>query len=68
MDEEWLGEWLDIDQALAYLRSRGVKITKTTLYSDVSRIKKPRSYKIKGALRFKRSDLDAWVDEITKER
>jgi hypothetical protein len=68
MDEEWLGEWLDIDQALTYLRFRGVKITKKTLYSDVSRIKKPRSYKIKGALRFKRSDLDAYVDEITKER
>jgi hypothetical protein len=68
MDDDWLGEWLDIDQTLAYLRSRGVKITKTTLYSDISRIKKPRSYKIKGALRFNRSDLDAYIDEITKER
>ena len=61
-------KWLDIDEAVAYLRSRGVKITRKTLYSNVSRYKKPKSYKIGGALRFKVSDLDAWIDEITRER
>ena len=61
-------EWLDIDQAVEYLRSKGVKITRKTLYSNVSRYKKPKSYKIGKALRFKRSDLDDWIDEITKER
>jgi predicted DNA-binding transcriptional regulator AlpA len=61
-------EWLDIDEAVTYLRSRGVKITRTTLYSNVSRYKKPKSYKIGKALRFKISDLDAWIDEITRER
>jgi predicted DNA-binding transcriptional regulator AlpA len=60
-------KWLDIDEAVAYLRSRGVKITRTTLYSNVSRYKKPKSYKIGRALRFKVSDLDAWIDEITRE-
>jgi predicted DNA-binding transcriptional regulator AlpA len=61
-------KWLDIDQAVAYLRSRGVKITRKTLYSNVSRYKKPKSYKIGRALRFKISDLDDWIDEITRER
>ena len=61
-------KWLDIEQAVAYLRSRGVKITRTTLYSDVSRYKKPKSYKIGRALRFRLFDLDAWIDEITRER
>jgi predicted DNA-binding transcriptional regulator AlpA len=61
-------KWLDIDEAVTYLRSRGVKITRTTLYSNVSRYKKPKSYKIGQALRFKISDLDDWIDEITKER
>jgi predicted DNA-binding transcriptional regulator AlpA len=61
-------EWFDLDGAVAYLRSKGVKITRKTLYSNVSRYKKPKSYKIGKALRFKRSDLDDWIDEITKER
>ena len=61
-------QWLNIDEAVAYLRSKGVSITRNTLYTNVSRNKKPKSYKIGRALRFKRSDLDAWTDEITKER
>jgi predicted DNA-binding transcriptional regulator AlpA len=68
MDDQSHDKWLDIDEAVAYLRSRGVKITRKTLYSIVSRYKKPKSYKIGGALRFKLFDLDAWVDEITSER
>jgi predicted DNA-binding transcriptional regulator AlpA len=68
MDDECPGDWLDMDGAVAYLRSKGVKITRKTLYSNVSRYKKPKSYKIGKALRFKRSDLDDWIDEITKER
>jgi predicted DNA-binding transcriptional regulator AlpA len=63
-----MDEWFDIDQAVAYLRSKGVKITRKTLYSNVSRYKKPKSYKIGKALRFKQSDLDDWLNEITKER
>jgi predicted DNA-binding transcriptional regulator AlpA len=61
-------EWLDIDQAVEYLRSKGVKITRKTLYSNVSRLKQPKSYKIGKALRFKVSDLDDWIASITKER
>jgi predicted DNA-binding transcriptional regulator AlpA len=60
--------WLDIDQALEYCRSKGVQITKRSLYSELSRHKKPRSYKIRGRLRFKISDLDDWIDSITRER
>jgi predicted DNA-binding transcriptional regulator AlpA len=60
--------WLDMDEEVAYLRSIGVKITRKTLYSNVSRLKQPRSYKIWRALRFKRSDLDDWIDSITRER
>jgi predicted DNA-binding transcriptional regulator AlpA len=60
--------WLDIDEAVAYLRSKGVKITRQSLYTSISRHKKPRSYKIGKALRFKISDLDDWIDSITKER
>jgi predicted DNA-binding transcriptional regulator AlpA len=67
-DDQSYDRWLDIDDAVAYLRSRGVKITRKTLYSNVSRYKKPKSYKIGGALRFKISDLDNWIDEITRER
>jgi predicted DNA-binding transcriptional regulator AlpA len=61
-------EWLDIDEAVAYLRSKGVKITRKTLYSRVCRDKQPKSYKIGKALRFKRSDLDDWIKSITRER
>jgi predicted DNA-binding transcriptional regulator AlpA len=68
MDDQSHDKWLDINEAVAYLRSRGVKITRETLYSNISRYKKPKSYKIGGALRFKSSDLDAWIDEITMER
>lgn len=68
MDDQSYDRWLDIDDAVAYLRSRGVKITRKTLYSNLSRYKKPKSYKIGGALRFKISDLDNWIDEITRER
>ena len=60
--------WLDIDQAVAYLRSKGVKITKRTLYTNICKFKKPRSFKIGRALRFKISDLDDWIDSITTER
>ena len=68
MDDAPPDTWLDIDQAVTYLRSQGVKITRKTLYSNVSRFKTPKSYKIGKALRFKRSDLDDWIDSITKER
>jgi predicted DNA-binding transcriptional regulator AlpA len=61
-------EWFDLDGAVAYMRSKGVKITRKTLYSNVSRFNKPKSYKIGKALRFKRSDLDGWIASITKER
>jgi hypothetical protein len=62
-------EWLDIDQAVEYFRRvKGVTRTRKSLYSDVSRFKKPKSYKIGKALRFKRPDLDNWADSITKER
>jgi predicted DNA-binding transcriptional regulator AlpA len=64
MDEEWL----TLDEAVGYLRLKGVKITRKTLYSNVSRYKQPKSYKIGKALRFKRSDLDAYIASITKER
>jgi predicted DNA-binding transcriptional regulator AlpA len=68
MDDQSHDKWLDIDQAVAYLRSRGVKITRKTLYSNVSRYKKPKSFKIGRALRFRLFDLDAWIDEITRVR
>jgi predicted DNA-binding transcriptional regulator AlpA len=68
MDDQSHDKWLDIDQAVAYLRSRGVKITRKTLYSNVSRYKQPKSYKIGRALRFRLFDLDAWIDEITRVR
>jgi hypothetical protein len=60
--------WLDIDEAVAYVRAKGIKTTKRSLYTKVSRYKKPRSYKIGGQLLFKPSDLDAWIASITKER
>ena len=60
--------WLDIDEAVAYLRSKGVKITRKTPYSNVSRYKQPKSYKIVKALRFKVADRDAWIASIIKER
>jgi predicted DNA-binding transcriptional regulator AlpA len=60
--------WLDIDEAVAYLRSKGVKITRGTLYTNVSRYKKPSCFKIGKALRFRIADLDEWIASITKER
>jgi hypothetical protein len=53
-----LNKLLDIDEALAYLRERGVKITKKSLYSQLSRFKKPRALKIGRNLRFTAADLD----------
>jgi predicted DNA-binding transcriptional regulator AlpA len=61
-------KWLDIDEAVAYLRSKGVAITRGTLYTNVSRYNKPKSYKVGKRLRFKISDLDDWIDSITRER
>ena len=60
--------WLEIDEAIAHLRTRGVHITRKSLYSQISRYKLPKSYKISGRLRFRVSDLNAWADSITKER
>jgi predicted DNA-binding transcriptional regulator AlpA len=61
-------KWLDINEAVTYLRSKGADISRATLYSNVSRYKLPKSYKIGRALRFKIADLDDWVDSITRER
>jgi predicted DNA-binding transcriptional regulator AlpA len=60
--------WLNIDEAVEYIRGRGIPITRQTLYTRVSRYKRPKSYKIGKALRFKISDLDEWIDSITRER
>jgi hypothetical protein len=59
---------LTVDEAVAYLRSKGVKVTKASLYSLVSRLKKPRALKIGRSLRFTIADLDDYVRSITKER
>jgi hypothetical protein len=59
---------LDIDEALAYLRERGAATTKKSLYSQLSRTKKPRAKKIGRRLRFKEIDLDEHVESITKDR
>ena len=59
---------LDIDEAVTYLRGKGVKVTKQSLYSQVSRFKRPKAYKIGRALRFNTSDLDEHVNSITTER
>jgi hypothetical protein len=61
-------KFLDIDEALAYLRERGVKITKKSLYSKLSRIKKPHAKKIGVNLRFTSVDLDEYILSITTER
>jgi predicted DNA-binding transcriptional regulator AlpA len=61
-------KWINVDQTLEYLNQRGVQITKSSLYSHISRYKLPRSYKIRGRLRFKISDLDDWIRSITKDR
>jgi predicted DNA-binding transcriptional regulator AlpA len=60
--------WLNIDEAVEYIRGRGIPITRQTLYTRVSRYKQPKSYKIGKALRFKISDLDDWIESITRER
>jgi hypothetical protein len=59
---------LDIDKALDYLNERGVKITKKSLYSQLSRTKKPRAYKIGRRLRFTTTDLDEYITSITRDR
>jgi predicted DNA-binding transcriptional regulator AlpA len=59
---------LNIDEAVAYLRARGVKVTKKSLYSQVSRTKKPRALKIGRSLRFTIQDLDDYIKSITMER
>jgi hypothetical protein len=59
---------LDVDQALAHLREKGVQITKKTLYSIVSRFKRPKAKKIGGRLRFEVPDLDEYVIFITRDR
>jgi hypothetical protein len=59
---------LNVDEALAYLREKGVQITKKTLYSIVSRFKRPKAKKIGGRLRFEVPDLDAYVVSITRDR
>ena len=56
-------------EAVAYLRSNGVTTTRGSLYTSVSRYKKPKSYKLgPRRLRFKIADLDEWIASITKER
>ena len=54
------GRILNIDQAAAYL-----SIPKATLYTWRTRRAGfgPRAVKIGGCLRYRRSDLDAWVAE-----
>jgi hypothetical protein len=59
---------LNIDEAVAYLREKGVKVTKQSLYSQISRFKKPKALKIGRALRFTIADLDNHVKSITTER
>ena len=61
-------KWLNIDEAVQYIRGRGIPITRGTLYTNVSRKNQPRSYKIGRALRFKISDLADWIDSSTRER
>jgi predicted DNA-binding transcriptional regulator AlpA len=63
-----LNKLLNVDEALAYLRERGVKITKKTLYSKLSRNNKPHALKIGRELRFTTDDLDDYIVSITKER
>ena len=63
-----LDKWLTIDEAVEYIRGRGISITRQSLYTRVSRYKQPKSYKIGKALRFTISDLDDWIDSITRER
>jgi predicted DNA-binding transcriptional regulator AlpA len=59
---------LDVDEAIVYLRERGVKITKQSLYTQICRLKKPRALKIGRSLRFTTEDLDEYVRSITRER
>ena len=63
-----LDKWLNIDEAVEYILGMGIPITRNTLYTRVSRYKQPKSYKIGKALRFTISDLDDWIDSITRER
>jgi predicted DNA-binding transcriptional regulator AlpA len=59
---------LNVDEALAYLKEKGVQITKKTLYTIVSRFKRPKAKKIGRALRFEVPDLDDYVASITRDR
>jgi predicted DNA-binding transcriptional regulator AlpA len=59
---------LDVDEAIVYLRERGVKITKKSLYTQISRVKKPRALKVGRSLRFTTEDLDDYIRSITRER
>ena len=54
------GDILTIDQAAAYLT-----ISKATLYTWRTRRVGfgPRAVKVGGCLRYRRSDLDAWLDD-----
>ena len=61
-------EWLDVDEALTHMRAKGLQITKKSLYTSVSRFKRPKSYKIGRRLRFKKSDLDAHIASVTTVR
>ena len=54
-------EILDIDELSEYL-----KIKKSTLYSKVERKEIPY-YKIGHLIRFKKSDIDAWMEESKVE-
>ena len=63
MTPTWTGGILTIDQAAAYL-----SIPKATLYTWRTRRTRragfgPRAVKFGGCLRYRRSDLDAWVAE-----
>lgn len=60
IDSNLEGSILTIDQAAAYLA-----IPKTTLYTWRTRRAGfgPRALKLGGCLRYRRADLDAWVDD-----
>jgi hypothetical protein len=59
---------LDIDEAVVYLRERGYRTTKKSLYSMVCRKKQTKAFKIGRWLRFHVADLDAFVESITRKR
>ena len=61
-DEEPL---LDIDEALAYLKAKCFRITKSSLYSAINRGDGPVHTKIRKRLAFRKSDLDQWRRDNT---